>query len=180
MKTLISIVNTGDEVTKCGTTFPQNVPIVIYRNRAFWLDQPDVSSVLELLVDGTFVGYSFDGTPNAANESVVLYNEITNEAMAVAQAETYAADSLWYKRSCEVLTEGFLGELDTFDFDAPDVTLARFQVLQKVQSVLCLMSVGYLHDATEALKLVGADTSDDFLSETRLAQYIALFESAAT
>lgn len=179
MKNLITIVNSGDEVTKGGIVFTTNTPVIVYRNRNLWGGDEASCDVLNLVLSGQFVSYSFDGEANTTQETITLLNLTRDEVKHAAMAPSYSANYYWFKLSCEKLLEGFLGELDGFDFGAGGVTVLRPGVVEKVHEILCLLSVGYLNDAATALSAVVPDTDSDFLSAARLAQFVALFQSAA-
>lgn len=181
MKSVINLVNvTGKTITLFSTDFPSGVPVMVYRNREFLSLDGDFGTLVNLVSDGSLVGYAFDGTPNSAEETVTTLNNLANELASTLQESSYSPEYYWKMSSCNDLLDGTRKQLLDFDFDGTGVTTSEYETLLKMDPVIGFLSAGFLDLAITIVDGTTPDGDDDFLSAARLATYRALFVSANT
>jgi hypothetical protein len=130
MKSLVMIINTSPDIIDLdGYEFKPGEPVMVYRNRNYFITGDRYGKVSALLNMGTFLGISFNGTPNTPEDSVRTANLLNDEAMK--PNDSYTTDYEWHRSTCIDMLDGFQKQLNQFDWTAPEVTVPRVDVLRR-------------------------------------------------
>lgn len=180
MKSLVSLVNvTGSPIVRFGTTFSPGVPVVVYRNRTFLELGEDLGHLIADISERDLVGYAFDGTANSPEESVETLNSLVNRWIAYKSESSYSARFFWLRDSSSDILDGLRGQLISFDWSDPDVTIPLDDVLETLVPVVTYLSAGFLDFADILVQGTAPDGDSEFLSAARLNNYKAIFASAS-
>lgn len=189
MKSLVTIYNPNPSPVTIGTfLFTSGVPVVVYRNTELFGDDNNIAALVSHFngqpedVAGesplVLVGISFDGSALSPFEATKTVNALSGEYKQAVARESYSLAYWWNRESCRDMMDGLQKQLDQFNFNGPEVTVPRVDVMEQALATITMLNAGYLGDALDAINQVQPGTEFDFLSATRLGQFKALFTSA--
>ena len=183
-KSLVSVVNiTGstktivDAAQGLEVAFPHATTVVVYRNQKYFRSGEFLGRLTGHLAAGTFIGYSFNGSAQSAEDSVEMANVLCNELND--QSPSYSTNYWWNRHSCLDMLDGLKKQMDIFDWTAAVKQPEDF--FTDAHEALTALNSGYLDIATSKLQAVPAETeATEFFTQERKDQFIALFLSASS
>jgi len=175
---MVLVNTTADIITHGDFHFHPGIPVMVFRNADFYGDEYVLAPVQHDLFEGKLVGKDVNMVDLSMDDAIQLTTQLSGEVRATRATPSFSFAFSWNRASCVAMLDGMQKQIDTFDFDAPEVTVPRMVVMEKSLMVVTMLNAGFLGDALDAFDNVQPDTSNDFLSPYRVGVFQALFDSA--